>query len=349
MKVLDVRNLRTEFRTEAGTLVAVDDVSFDVDEREIFAIVGESGCGKTVTALSILGLVPEPVGKVAAGEILYRGEELRTAPKDRLREIRGDRISMVFQDALTALNPVHRIGAQIVEVIAAHRDIEKDDAWKEAIRLLDAVGIPNPAERVRDYPHQFSGGMRQRAMIAMALALNPDLIIADEPTTALDVTIQAQILDVLRQVREEFNTAIMLITHDLGVVAEVADRVMVMYAGKKVEEADVMTLYTAPKHPYTWGLIGSSTRPDRPRVDRLPQIPGAPPSLLHPPSGCRFAPRCPYAQKICRDEYPDLLGIAYAHDAACHFALEEGWQPGIDKSIAQAAAREMESQKVARG
>lgn len=325
--VLDVRNLRTRFRTEAGDLVAVDDVSFAVAEREIFAIVGESGSGKTVTALSILGLVPEPTGKIIGGEILYRGEDLLKATSDRLREVRGDRISMVFQDPLTALNPVHRVGKQIAEVFRSHREMSKEEALEKSIGLLDTVGIPRPRERARDYPHQFSGGMRQRAMIAMAIALNPDLIIADEPTTALDVTIQAQIIEVLLRVREEFNTAIMLITHDLGIVAEVADRVMVMYAGKKVEEADAFALYKRPKHPYTWGLIGSSTRPDLPRQERLIQIPGAPPSLINPPPACRFAPRCPYVKPVCTSEYPQLRTVTFRHEAACHFAQDEGWEP----------------------
>jgi len=338
--LLQVRDLVTEFRIEAGTLRAVDGVSFDVQEREIFAIVGESGCGKTVTALSILGLVPTPAGRVSGGEILYRGEELRTAPKERLREIRGNRISMIFQDPLTALNPVHRIGDQIAEVFRAHRDIARRAAFDEAIGLLDRVGIPRAKERARDYPHQFSGGMRQRAMIAMAIALNPDLIIADEPTTALDVTIQAQILEVLMRIRDEFNTAIILITHDLGVVAEVAERVMVMYAGRKVEETDVRTLYEQPKHPYTWGLIGSSTRPDFPRQERLIQIPGAPPSLIHPPPGCRFAPRCGYTQSKCREEFPEVREIEFSHEVSCHFASQDGWGPGAPRELAERGAKE---------
>ncbi|MCA1830942.1 MAG: ABC transporter ATP-binding protein [Actinomycetota bacterium] len=341
--LLEVRNLKTIFRTEGGVLTAVDDVSFDVASREIFAIVGESGSGKTVTALSILGLVPEPAGKIVGGEILYRGENLLKVDKERLRQIRGDRIAMIFQDPLTALNPVHRIGSQIAEVYLAHRNVSKDEAWARAVQLLERVGIPQPARRAGDYPHQFSGGMRQRAMIAMALALDPDLLIADEPTTALDVTIQAQILDVLRTIREEFNTAIMMITHDLGVVAEVADRVMVMYAGRKVEESDVVTLYDDPKMPYTWGLLGSTTRPDRPRRERLIQIPGAPPSLISPPHGCRFSPRCVYAQPVCHEQEPALLDVTYLHEARCHFALEDGWKPGVPVEVAARAAEGMAS------
>jgi oligopeptide/dipeptide ABC transporter ATP-binding protein len=336
--VLEVRNLTTVFDTDVGALKAVDDLSFDVAEREIFAVVGESGSGKTVTALSVLGLVPQPAGKIAGGEILYRGEDLLKLDRDRLRRIRGDRISMVFQDPLTALNPVHRVGNQIAEVFRAHRELDRGEARARAVKLLDLVGIPRARERARDYPHQFSGGMRQRAMIAMAIALDPDLIIADEPTTALDVTIQAQILEVLLRIRDEFNTAVMLITHDLGIVAEVADRVMVMYAGRKVEEASLQTLFGSPKMPYTWGLMGSTTRIDAPRAHRLTQIPGAPPSLVHPPSGCRFHPRCLYAQDLCRDREPPLLGVSFGHEARCHFALEPGWAPGVAPDVAAAAA-----------
>ena len=339
--LLEVRGLRTEFQTEVGRLVAVDGVSFDVAPREIFAIVGESGSGKTVTALSILGLVPEPAGRITGGEVFYRNEDLLKVDRHRLREIRGDRIAMIFQDPLTSLNPVHRIGAQIAEVFMAHRTVTKEEAWDRAVQLLELVGIPRARDRARDYPHQFSGGMRQRAMIAMAIALDPDILIADEPTTALDVTIQAQILDVLKQVRNEFNTAILFITHDLGVVAEVADRVMVMYAGRKVEEGEVGALFGRPRMPYTWGLMGSTTRPDRPRVDRLIQIPGAPPSLVKPPEGCRFNPRCAYVQPVCRAQEPDLLIVDHLHEARCHFALEPGWAPGVPVEIAQRAAEEL--------
>ena len=339
--LLSVRDLHTVFQVEAGVLHAVDGVSFDVQPGEVFAIVGESGSGKTVTALSILGLIPHPAGRIVGGQILYRGEDLVTVSKERRRQIRGDRITMVFQDALAALNPVHRVGNQIAEVIRFHRDVTKHEAMERAIELLGIVGIPRASERARDYPHQFSGGMRQRAMIAMAIANDPDLLIADEPTTALDVTVQAQILEVLLDVRERFQTAIVLITHDLGVVAEVAERVMVMYGGRKVEEADVDTMFTSPKHPYTWGLLKSTTRTDRPRVDRLYQIPGAPPSMLVPPAACRFAPRCVYAQDLCRAEYPDLRHVGSGnHVAACHFAQEAGW--GGEMSLLQAADIERE-------
>jgi peptide/nickel transport system ATP-binding protein len=327
--VLEIEDLKTVFHTEVGTLHAVDGVSFDIRPGEVLAVVGESGCGKSVTALSIMGLIPVPAGEIVSGSINFRGKNLLHLHSEERRAIRGDRIAMVFQDPLTALNPVHRVGAQIAELIQAHRDVNRKDAWKRAVELLKLVGIPGAEERARQYPHHFSGGMRQRVMIAMAIALDPDLLIADEPTTALDVTVQAQILRVLLDVRDRFGMAIMLITHDLGVVAGVADRVVVMYAGQRIEEADVDTLYGNPKHPYTWGLLGSTTRVDRPRLDQLVQIPGAPPSLLAPPPACRFAPRCAYVQPVCRKEYPELRPATEPeHLAACHFAQLEGWEPG---------------------
>ncbi len=326
--LLEVTDLKTIFRTEVGIVHAVDGVSFKVDPGEVLAIVGESGCGKTVTALSVMGLIPAPAGRIAGGSIRYHDEDLLRMDSERRREIRGNRIAMIFQDPLTALNPVHRIGAQIAEAIQAHRDVSRKEAWRRAVDLLTLVGIPNAEQRARNYPHHFSGGMRQRAMIAMAIALDPELLIADEPTTALDVTVQAQILRVLLDVQERFGMAIILITHDLGVVAGIADRVVVMYAGKKVEEADVHTLYGAPQHPYTWGLLGSTTRVDRPRLEQLAQIPGAPPSLLAPPPACRFAPRCAYVQPLCRSEYPELREAPSGdHLAACHFAGLSDWGP----------------------
>ncbi len=328
--LLEVEDLKTIFHTEAGIVHAVDGVSFEVRPGEVLAIVGESGCGKTVTALSVMGLILAPAGKIVSGSIRYRGKDLLRQHREERRAIRGDRMAMIFQDPLTALNPVHRIGAQIAEVIQAHRNVSRKEAWARAVELLKLVGIPGAEERARQYPHHFSGGMRQRAMIAMAIALDPDLLIADEPTTALDVTVQAQILRVLLDVRERFGMSIILITHDLGVVAGIADRVIVMYAGKKIEEADVHTLYGNPKHPYTWGLLGSTTRVDRPRLEQLTQIPGAPPSLLKPPPACRFAPRCAYAQPLCRNQYPELRqATAAEHVAACHFANLEGWEPGL--------------------
>jgi oligopeptide/dipeptide ABC transporter ATP-binding protein len=327
--LLQVEDLKTVFHTEVGTVHAVDGVSFDIRPGEVLAIVGESGCGKSVTALSIMGLIAAPAGEIVSGRINFRGQNLLHLHPEERRAIRGDRIAMVFQDPLTALNPVHRVGAQIAELIQTHRDVNRKDAWKRSVELLKLVGIPGAAERARQYPHHFSGGMRQRVMIAMAIALEPDLLIADEPTTALDVTVQAQILKVLLDVRDRFGMAIMLITHDLGVVAGVADRVVVMYAGQKIEEADVHTIYGNPKHPYTWGLLGSTTRVDRPRLEQLAQIPGAPPSLLAPPAACRFAPRCAYVQPLCRTEYPELRpATAPEHLAACHFAQLDGWEPG---------------------
>jgi oligopeptide/dipeptide ABC transporter ATP-binding protein len=319
--LLVVEGLRTVFSTELGEVVAADDVSFDVREREVFALVGESGSGKTVTALSILGLLPKPAGRITAGRILYRGEDLRTAPPERQREVRGAKISMIFQDPLTALNPVHRVGHQVAEVIRAHKEIGKAQAFDAAIELLDRVGIPRARERARDYPHAFSGGMRQRVMIAMAIAMGPDLIIADEPTTALDVTIQAQIIDVLEQVRDEFQTAIMLITHDLGVVAGVADRVMVMYAGRMIERGTTRDIFYRPQHPYTWGLLGSVPRLDR-DAERLVAIPGRPPDLLHVPMGCAFQPRCAFAFDRCVLERPELIQVR-DHEDACFLTPEQ--------------------------
>ena len=328
--VLEVRDLETNFATEDGLVRAVDGVSFEVYRGEVLGIVGESGCGKTVTSLSVMGLLPEPAGRVTGGELLFQGTDLLKLSKRRRRELRGDRMSMIFQDPLTALNPVHRVGRQISEIIRVHRDISKGAAARRTVELLDMVGIPNPEQRANDYPHQFSGGMRQRAMIAMAIANEPDLLIADEPTTALDVTVQAQILDVLLDVRERLGMAMVLITHDLGVIAGVADRVIVMYAGKKIEEADVDTIYEAPRHPYTWGLIESTPRADRVRGEHLYQIPGAPPSLITPPPGCRFAPRCAYAQELCRADYPHLRPAGgEGQEAACHFADRRDWGPRL--------------------
>jgi oligopeptide transport system ATP-binding protein len=329
--ILTVRDLRTQFETEDGTLTAVDGVSFEVLRGEVFAVVGESGCGKTVTALSILDLVPKPEGRIADGEIIFDGRDLRKMRKRELRALRGNRISMIFQDPLTSLNPVFSIGQQVAEVFRTHRKMRRGPAWREAVRLLEVVGIPRAAERAHEYPHQFSGGMRQRAMIAMAVALQPDLLIADEPTTALDVTIQAQIMEVFLKVREEFGMAVILITHDLGVVAGIAERVMVMYAGKVAEMGTTDEIYFSPKHPYTWGLMTSITRLDREKRDRLTPIEGAPPSLVNPPSGCPFHPRCAFREEICVGEYPDLRRCdGEGHIAACHFADRAGWKPPED-------------------
>jgi oligopeptide/dipeptide ABC transporter ATP-binding protein len=297
--LLSVRDLQVEFATPAGTLRAVDGVSFELRPGEVLAIVGESGSGKSVTAQTILGLTRSPRARIA-GSIELDGEELIDADEARLQRVRGERIAMVFQDSMTSLNPVYRVGAQIVEAIRAHEPgVGKATARERAIELLGSVGIPDARRRVDDYPHEFSGGMRQRAMIAMGLALGPSILIADEPTTALDVTIQAQILRLLEDLNRTRNLATILITHDLGVVAEVADRVMVMYAGKIVEEGTLDEIFYDPQHPYTWGLLGSISRIDRPRQQRLAQIGGAPPSLLALPDGCAFRPRCPHELSQC--------------------------------------------------
>jgi oligopeptide/dipeptide ABC transporter ATP-binding protein len=303
--LLSVRDLRVGFATEGGLLQAVDGVSFDLHPGEVLAIVGESGSGKSVTAQTLIGLTRSKNSRIE-GSVKLDGEELAEASDAEMRRLRGERIAMVFQDPMTSFNPVYRLGAQIVEAIRAHRgDVGKKQARERVVELFEAVGIPDAARRVDDYPHEFSGGMRQRAMIAMALALEPEVLIADEPTTALDVTIQAQILALLEDLNRKRNLATILITHDLGVVAEVADRVLVMYAGKVVEEGTLDEIFYDPQHPYTWGLLGSLTRLDRPRPKRLPQIGGAPPSLLALPDGCSFRPRCPHEFAKCT-EMPEL-------------------------------------------
>jgi peptide/nickel transport system ATP-binding protein len=319
--LLEVKNLTVHFPTDDGLVKAVDGVSFTVDQRETLGIVGESGSGKSVTFLTLMGLVTKKQARIT-GEILFQGKDLLTLSQEELRQIRGEKIAMVFQDPLTALNPVHRIGAQIVEAVLAHRDISKDEAFKLAVEMLRRVGIPQPEERARAYPHEFSGGMRQRAMIAMALSLDPDLLIADEPTTALDVTVQAQILGLIDRLKQEFNTAVVLITHDLGVVAEHADRVNVMYAGKVVESGTRDNIYYDALHPYTWGLLQSISRLDE-RQERLRPIQGNPPSLIHVPPGCSFHPRCPYVMDVCRTDVPELIAEDYPHASACHLSLEE--------------------------
>jgi oligopeptide/dipeptide ABC transporter ATP-binding protein len=299
--LLSVTNLRVGFATEGGRLQAVDGVGFDLSPGEVLAIVGESGSGKSVTAQTLLGLTRSP-DSVIEGSVKLGGIELLNAGEAELRKVRGARIGMIFQDPMTSLNPVYRVGDQIVEAIRAHESgTSKEGARKQAIELLDSVGIADAARRADDYPHEFSGGMRQRAMIAMGLALEPEVLIADEPTTALDVTVQAQILRLLEELNRSRNLATILITHDLGVVAEVADRVLVMYAGKVVEEGTLDQIFYDPQHPYTWGLLGSLSRLDRPRPRRLPQIGGAPPSLLAPPSGCAFRPRCPHEFGKCAE------------------------------------------------
>jgi len=298
--ILKVDELRVSFATEDGVVQAVSGVSFELQAGEVLAIVGESGSGKSVTAQTITGLTRAPNARIT-GSVTYRGRELNGLDDDQLRDVRGEQIAMIFQDPMTSLNPVYRVGDQIAEMIRAHRDVSKREAADRAVELLRSVGIPNPERRVRHYPHEFSGGMRQRVMIAMALSLEPDVLIADEPTTALDVTVQAQILRLIDQLNRDRDLAVILITHDLGVVAEVADRVVVMYAGQIVENATLDETFYDPQHPYTWGLLGSLMRLDQSRTARLAQIPGQPPSLLAPPAGCRFAPRCAYAFDKCHE------------------------------------------------
>jgi len=323
--LLSVRDLRVGFATEEGVLQAVDGVSFDLRPGEVLAIVGESGSGKSVTAQTLIGLTRANNARIE-GSVQLAGEELTEASDAEMRHLRGEKIAMVFQDPMTSFNPVYRIGAQIVEAIRAHRPgTSKREGKERVVELFEAVGIPKAEQRVDDYPHEFSGGMRQRAMIAMALALEPEVLIADEPTTALDVTIQAQILDLLEQLNRERNLATILITHDLGVVAEVADWVLVMYAGKVVEQGTLDEIFYDPQHPYTWGLLGSLTRIDRPRPHRLPQIAGQPPSLLDLPTGCPFRPRCPHEFAKCT-EYPGLdarLAEEPEHGDRCWLTPEE--------------------------
>jgi oligopeptide/dipeptide ABC transporter ATP-binding protein len=303
-RLLDVKGLKVRFATEDGIVHAVDGVDFELDRGDVLGIVGESGSGKSVTAMTLLGLTRDKNTRFE-GEVIYKGQNLLDLPESRLRDVRGNEIAMIFQDPMTSLNPVYTVGDQIVEAIVTHEQATKREAKRRAAELLRQVGIPNPQQRVDDYPHQFSGGMRQRAMIAMALSCNPDVLIADEPTTALDVTIQAQILELLDRLREDFDSAVILITHDLGVVAEVANDIIVMYAGRVVEHGPKRQLFYDPQHPYTWGLLGSIPRLDRPKPKKLHSIEGMPPSLINLPSGCKFRPRCPHAFDKCEEE-PEL-------------------------------------------
>jgi oligopeptide/dipeptide ABC transporter ATP-binding protein len=325
--LLRVDDLRVTFATEDGEVQAVDGVSFDLAPGEVLAIVGESGSGKSVTAQTITGLTRAPNARIT-GSVTYRDRELNGLDDDQLRDVRGEEIAMVFQDPMSSLNPVYRVGDQITEMIHAHRDVSKKEAADRAVELLASVGIPNPERRLRSYPHEFSGGMRQRVMIAMALSLEPKVLIADEPTTALDVTVQAQILRLIDQLNRDRDLAVILITHDLGVVAEIADRVVVMYAGQIVEDATLDEIFYDPQHPYTWGLLGSLTRLDQPRSGRLSQITGQPPSLLNPPSGCRFAPRCPHVFDKC-SELPPLEPRA----GGTH--LDRCWLDPLEKKAAR--------------
>jgi oligopeptide/dipeptide ABC transporter ATP-binding protein len=321
--LIDVRDLHVSFRTEDGVVPAVDGVSFTVSRGEVLGIVGESGSGKSVTAMTLMRLIRDP-NATFSGQVLFKGRDLMELSTHEMQLVRGAQISMIFQDPMTSLNPVYRIGWQIEEQLRAHEQLTREQARARALELLAAVGIPNPRARIDDYPHQFSGGMRQRAMIAMGISCNPDVLIADEPTTALDVTIQAQILELIGKLQGEFGSAVVLITHDMGVVAEVADRVAVMYAGRIVEYAGVRELFRDPQHPYTWGLLGSISRLDRPRQSRLSAIAGQPPSLLRLPAGCSFRPRCPYAFERCERDDPALeRRSAGGHLDACMPSAEQ--------------------------
>jgi peptide/nickel transport system ATP-binding protein len=328
---LEVRDLKVHFPTDDGLVKSVDGLSFKLEKGRTLGIVGESGSGKSVTSLGILGLhTTGQYGRRKAqisGEIWLDGTELLTADQDTVRKLRGRDMAMIFQDPLSALHPYYSIGRQIVEAYRVHHDVDKKTARKRAIEMLDRVGIPQPDKRVDSYPHEFSGGMRQRAMIAMALVNNPELLIADEPTTALDVTVQAQILDLIRDLQKEFGSAVIMITHDLGVVAEMADELLVMYGGRCVERGTADQVFSTPQHPYTWGLLGSMPRIDREQTERLTPVKGAPPSLINLPSGCAFNPRCPYADvpkdNITRTERPELREIGSGHYSACHMSADE--------------------------
>jgi peptide/nickel transport system ATP-binding protein len=320
--LLDIRGLKTHFKTDDGWLHAVDGVDVTIDEGETVAIVGESGCGKTVTAMTVLKLIAMPPGRIVAGQVLWRGRDLVPLDADAMRAIRAKEIAIVFQEPMTSLNPVYTVGDQIAEVVRLHEGLSRKAALDKAVEMLRLVRIPTPDRRVSDYPHQFSGGMRQRVMIAMALSCQPKLLIADEPTTALDVTIQAQILDLLAELKQKFGMALMLITHAMGVVAETAQRVVVMYAGKVIEEAPVGELFANPRHPYTQGLIRSIPRIDTAAIKktRLETIAGVVPKLIAPPEGCRFAPRCKFRKDICTTATPPLREVAPGHKVACVLA-----------------------------
>ena len=318
--ILSVNGLRTYFQTEDGVVKAVDGITFELKKGETLGIVGESGSGKSVTNLSVMRLIPEPPGKIVAGDIIFDGIDVRSLSIDDVRKIRGKRIAMIFQDPMTSLNPFLRISTQLMEVTQLHLGHTKEQAYKHAIKMLETVGIPDAANRVDGYPHEFSGGMRQRVMIAMALACDPELLIADEPTTALDVTIQAQILELIKDLKARMGTSVILITHDLGVVAGMTDKIIVMYAGKVFEQAPTRELFATPANPYTKGLLRSVPDPAHEQGKELYQIPGLPPDVAHLPPGCPFAERCDRAADICRREYPPFVKINEDHHSLCHFA-----------------------------
>jgi oligopeptide/dipeptide ABC transporter ATP-binding protein len=318
--LLDIKNLQTHFFTEDGVVKAVDGVTYDLQEGETLALVGESGCGKSVSALSILRLIPNPPGRIVGGTVEFEGVDLLQLSEEEMRKVRGNRIAMVFQEPMTSLNPVLTIGRQLTESLELHRGLTKQQSKEEAGRLLELVGIPDGFNRLEDYPHQFSGGMRQRVMIAIALSCQPRLLIADEPTTALDVTIQAQILELMQRLSKELGAAILIITHNLGVVARYADRVNVMYAGRIIERGSAQEIYKNPKHPYTEGLLKSVPRLDQARTEKLDPIQGMPPDLVNLPPGCPFRPRCKYVIDKCSEELPPLISVGENHTAACWVA-----------------------------
>jgi peptide/nickel transport system ATP-binding protein len=337
--LLEVKNLKVQFPTPDGVVKAVDGLSFTVHRGETFGIVGESGSGKSVTCLTALGLINRKTARVE-GEVLFMGRDLLTLSGDEIQDVRGKDLAMIFQDPFASLHPMYRVGDQIVEAVRVHEEMPKDKARERAIELLGAVGIPRPKERFRDYPHQYSGGMRQRAMIAMALVHNPDILIADEPTTALDVTVQAQILELIDRIKREFNIGVILITHDLGVIADVAQTVMVMYAGRAMERGTKDEVFERPLHPYTWGLLESIPRVDE-RVRRLLPIEGSPPSLIRVPPGCPFHPRCPHRFSPCDQERPDFRDRGGGHPEACHLDIEDKrrlWEERESRRLVAAAS-----------
>ena len=332
--LLSVRNLKTHFFTDEGVVRAVDGLSYDLHRGETLGIVGESGSGKSVHALSIMRLIPSPPGKIVDGQILFEGRDLLKLSDEQMRRIRGNRIAMVFQEPMTSLNPVLTIGEQIAEAVMLHQRLDKRAAWVKAAEMLERVKIPLARDRVKDYPHQFSGGMRQRVMIAMALSCNPSVLLADEPTTALDVTIQAQIIELMRELQREFGTSIIMITHNLGVVAEMCDNVVVMYAGRPVERTNIKRIFQEPKHPYTWGLLHSVPKLYE-RQERLIPIEGQPPSLIDLPPGCAFAPRCPFAMEICVQADPPSFPVGSDHTANCYLYSDKATEK--EKQAAEAA------------
>ena len=337
-RLLDVENLTVEFKSGGSTMKAVNGVNLQLNKKETLGIVGESGSGKSVTATALMRLIPSPPGKITNGKIVFNGHDLIGISEKEMRNVRGNDMSMIFQDPITSLNPVLTVGNQIIEVIQAHETISKKDATIKAVDMLKMVGIPEPEKRLKMYPHEFSGGMRQRVMIAIALACNPKLLIADEPTTALDVTVQAQILDLMKKLQQEHDTAIIMITHDLGVVWELCDKVNVMYAGRTVESTTTRQLYEKPLHPYTWGLLESQITMGTQEQQRLPAIPGSPPDLTMPHSGCNFSARCPLATDICRNTMPDLMEVQDNHFVACHLQAKDQIVPrkeGIFNATAQ--------------